>query len=157
MPGAIDRRAILAGEAAQDPRPELRPVAQHEVQHRNSEYEAGQESGAGLNAGGEIAGGIAPRVGERGLEILCAVEREVERLALEDVGDLVHGQRERRGELVVLRHDGGRDDREENADEREPDEQGERGGGAVELVVGSPRRGATVPVRSSARPWWAGR
>jgi hypothetical protein len=61
---AIDRGPHLGTAALQDPGPESRAVAQHEVEHRDSENDAREDPGTRLQAGGGVAGGLAPRVRE---------------------------------------------------------------------------------------------
>ena len=118
----------LRREALQDPRPELRAVPKNEVQDRDGNDQSGDETDPGLDAGSGVAGGLLPGIRERRLEVLRAIEGQVERVVLEPVRDVVDGAaRDGLDELVVLGKDGRRHDRDQPRYDEEPSQKRERG------------------------------
>src|SRR5829696_2140854 len=63
-PCQVDRRACRGREQRQDPRPQPRAVAQHEVEDRDREHQPSDQADARLDARSRIARRLLPRIAQ---------------------------------------------------------------------------------------------
>ena len=123
-PCTVDGRPRPGCKAPQDPAPERGAVAQDEVEHGDRQHQAGDEAHACLDARSGVAGDLLPGFSQRRPQVLRSIQREIERLVLEPGDDVVDRLGDRLDELVVLRQDGARDDRDQPCHDGEAGQEG---------------------------------
>ena len=122
-PARSTRPRRSSGKRQDRPTPQQPPVAKDEVQERDHQHDPGQHGDARARPGDEVRRRLRPGGAQRLVEV--PVERHVERVALEPVGEVVQAGPQGSDELVVLLHDGCGHDRDQRGDQEETDHERE--------------------------------